>query len=84
MALPAHSGPSLLFNSVIIFHGRWDFLDEWSARRKVATQTRDNRIHTPNIHTLSGVWTHDPCVRASEDSSCLKTGRLLLPALDAT
>jgi hypothetical protein len=28
MALPAHSGPSLLFNSVIIFHGRWDFLDE--------------------------------------------------------
>jgi hypothetical protein len=29
-------------------------------------------IHTPNIHALSGIRTHDPSVRASEDSSCLR------------
>jgi hypothetical protein len=28
--------------------------------------------HTPNIHALSGIQTHDPSVRASEDSSCLR------------
>jgi hypothetical protein len=30
-----------------------------------------NRIHTPNIHALSEIRTHDPSVRASEESSCL-------------
>jgi hypothetical protein len=33
---------------------------------------QNKRIHTPNIHALSGIWTHDPSVRASEDSSCLR------------
>jgi hypothetical protein len=28
--------------------------------------------HTPNIHALSGIPTHEPSVRASEDSSCLR------------
>jgi hypothetical protein len=28
--------------------------------------------HTPNIHALRGIPTHDPSVRASEDSSCLR------------
>jgi hypothetical protein len=32
----------------------------------------EKRIHTPNIHALSGVRTHDPSVRASQDSSCLR------------
>jgi hypothetical protein len=37
-------------------------------------QTKQNKhIHTPNIHTLSGIRTHDPSVRESEDSSCLRT-----------
>jgi hypothetical protein len=35
------------------------------------TQTQNKGIHT-NIHALSGFWTHDPSVRASEDSSCLR------------
>jgi hypothetical protein len=35
-------GPGLLFSSVIIFHRRWDSLDEWSARHKAATYTQDN------------------------------------------
>jgi hypothetical protein len=29
--------------------------------------------HTPNIHDLSGIRTHDHGLRASEDSSCLRT-----------
>jgi hypothetical protein len=29
--------PGLLFCSIIIFHRRQESLDEWSARRKVAT-----------------------------------------------
>jgi hypothetical protein len=28
--------------------------------------------HTPNIHALSGIGTHEHSVRASEDSSCLR------------
>jgi hypothetical protein len=29
-------------------------------------------IYTPNIHALSGIWSHGHSVRASEDSSCLR------------
>jgi hypothetical protein len=36
------------------------------------TQTQNKRIYTPNIHDLSGIRTHDPSVKASKDSSCLK------------
>jgi hypothetical protein len=36
------------------------------------TQTQNKRIHTPNTHALSGIRTHDPSVRASEESSCLR------------
>jgi hypothetical protein len=34
-------------------------------------QKQNKHIHTPNIHALSGIRTHDPSVRTSEDSSCL-------------
>jgi hypothetical protein len=34
------------------------------------TQTQNK--HTPNIHALYGIRTHDPGFRASEDSSCLR------------
>jgi hypothetical protein len=34
------------------------------------TQTQNKHIHTPNIHALCGIWTHDPSFRVSEDSSC--------------
>jgi hypothetical protein len=33
------------------------------------TQIQNKRIHTPNIHALCGIRTHDPSVRASEDST---------------
>jgi hypothetical protein len=36
------------------------------------TQTQNKHIHTPNIHALSGIRTHDPSFRSSEDSSCLR------------
>jgi hypothetical protein len=36
------------------------------------TQTQNKHIHTQNIHALSGIRTHDPGFRASEDSACLR------------
>jgi hypothetical protein len=35
------------------------------------TQTQNKHINTPNSHALSGIRTHDPSFRASENSSCL-------------
>jgi hypothetical protein len=71
-------GPGLLFNSVIIFFtdGRTPWTSDQPAARPLpkhrTTQTQNKRIHTANIHTLSGIRTHDPSIRASEDSSYLR------------
>jgi hypothetical protein len=35
-------------------------------------KTQNKQIYTPNIHAVSGIRTHDPSVRASEDCSCLR------------
>jgi hypothetical protein len=71
--------PGLLFSSVIIFFftdGRTPCTSDQLVARPLpkhrTTQTQNKRIHTPNIHSLSGIRTHDPSVRASEDSSCLR------------
>jgi hypothetical protein len=32
----------------------------------------EKHTQTPNINALSGIWTHDPGFRASEDSACLR------------
>jgi hypothetical protein len=73
-------GPGLLFSSVIIFFftgGRTPWANDQPVARPLPThrtiQTQNKRIHTPNIYALSGIRTHDPSVRASEDSSCLRT-----------
>jgi hypothetical protein len=44
------------------------------SRRKAAAYTgqHKHRINANYIPTLSGIRTHDPSVRASEDSSCLR------------
>jgi hypothetical protein len=66
--------PGLLFSSVIILHRRYDSLGDWAVRRKAAAYTQDNtntNVYT-DIHALSGIRTHDPRVRAREDSSCLR------------
>jgi hypothetical protein len=44
-----------------------------SRKASVCTQTQKNaHTYTPNIHALSGIRTHDPGFRASEDSACLR------------
>jgi hypothetical protein len=42
--------------------------------RPLPTQGNTNRInaHNTDIHVLSGIRTHDPSVRVSEDSSCFR------------
>jgi hypothetical protein len=73
MALPPHSGPWPLiqFRNHFFTYGRTPWTsDQPVARslpkhRKILTQNK--RIHTPNIHALSGTGTHVPSVRASED-----------------
>jgi hypothetical protein len=53
----------------------------WTSDRPVArplpkyrkTQTQNKLTHTPNIHALSGIRTHDHNAPASENSSCLRS-----------
>jgi hypothetical protein len=74
MAHPAHSGPW----SLIQFRNHFSQTVGLLGRVISPSQGRylnirqHKRIHTPNIHALSGIKTHDPSVRASEDSSCLR------------
>jgi hypothetical protein len=44
-----------------------------SQGRYLPTEQHKHRINAHNtaIHVLNGIWTHDPNVRASEESSCL-------------
>jgi hypothetical protein len=62
------------FFSFLIHTQSEDSLDGGSARRKAATYTQNKtnteKTHT-DIHASSGIGTHDPSFRASEDSSCL-------------
>jgi hypothetical protein len=77
MALPAHSGPWPLiqfrnhFSQTVGLLGR--VISPLQGHYLNTGQHKHNkRIHTPNIHALSGIRTHDPNVRGSEDSSCLR------------
>jgi hypothetical protein len=78
MALPAHSGPRPLipFRDHFFTDGRTPRTSDQPVARPLpkhrTTQTQNKRIHTPNIHALSGIRTHDPRVHASKDSSCLR------------
>jgi hypothetical protein len=77
MALPAHSGPRSLiqfhnhFSQTVVLLGR---VISPSQGRYLHTAQHRHRInaHTPNFLALSGIRTHDPSVRASKDSSCLR------------
>jgi hypothetical protein len=70
-------GPGLCFQ----FHDHFtDGRTPWTSDQLVArplpkhrtTQTQNKHIHTPNIHALCWIRTHDPSFRANEDSSCLR------------
>jgi hypothetical protein len=70
-------GPGLCFH----FHDHFtDSRTPWTSDQLVArplskhrtTQTQNKHIHTPTIHALCGIRTHDPRFRGSEDSSCLR------------
>jgi hypothetical protein len=77
MVLPAHSEPRPLsqfrnhFSQTVGVLGR--LISPSQGRYlNIGLQKQNKRIHTPNIHVLCGIRTHDPSVRASEDSSCLR------------
>jgi hypothetical protein len=67
----------LFFSFTIIFtDGRTPWTSDQFVTRPLpkqrTTQTQNKHIHISNIQDLSGIRTHDPSVRASEDSSCLR------------
>jgi hypothetical protein len=74
MALPAHSGPWPLFSFIIRNFFFTDGRTPWASDQSIARPLHtEQHKHIPNIHALSGIRTHDPSVRASEDSSCLRS-----------
>jgi hypothetical protein len=78
MALQARSGPGPLFQfrNYVLTDGTTPWASDQPVTRPLpkhrTTQTQNKRIHTRNIHALSGIRTHDPSVRASENSSYLR------------
>jgi hypothetical protein len=65
------------------FSVSWSFTDgrtPWTGDQLIArplpkdriTQTQKKRTHISNIHALSGIRSHDPGLRSSEDSTCLR------------
>jgi hypothetical protein len=69
-------GPWPLFFSFLILYtvGKTPWTGDQPVARPLLTEQHKHRInaHNTDIHTLSGIRTHDPSVRASEDSSCLR------------
>jgi hypothetical protein len=57
--------------SFLILRQSVGLLDGGSACRKAPTYTNTDQTQT-YIHALNRIRTHDPSVRASEDSSCLR------------
>jgi hypothetical protein len=68
-----HPWNTSFYFSYLILDSRYDSLDGGSARSKVATYTgqHKHRINV-DIHSLSGIRTHDPSLRAGEDIWCLR------------
>jgi hypothetical protein len=64
-------GPGLFFNFVIFFMQTVELLGRLISPSQGRYLHTEQHTHT-NIHSLSGIRTHDPCVRASEESSCLR------------
>jgi hypothetical protein len=76
MALQPFVGRWPLFNFLILYRvGRTPWTGDQPVARPLpthrTTQTQKKAQNT-DIHVLSGIRTHDPSVRASEGSSCLR------------
>jgi hypothetical protein len=75
-------GSTVLCWALAAFSSSWSyrrsvgFLGLWWARHKASTSTQDNtnriNAHNTNFHAPSGNRTHNPSVRAGEDSSCFR------------
>jgi hypothetical protein len=81
MPPPVHSGPRHLIQSRNNFTQTVGLLGRVispSQGRYLNTgqHTHNKRIQTPNIHALSGIRTHEPSVRASENNSCCPGTRM--------
>jgi hypothetical protein len=75
MALPAHSEPRPLvrFRNHFFSDGKTPWTsDQFVARPLPKHRTTQPQNKRTDIHALSGIRTHNPSVRASEDSSCLR------------
>jgi hypothetical protein len=75
VALQPFAGPWPLFQFHNLFYtvGRTPWTNNQPVARPLPTQDNTNRINAnTDIHALSGIRTHNPSVRASEDSSCLR------------
>jgi hypothetical protein len=77
-------GSTALCWALAAFSGSWSYIQSLgllgrviipSQGRYLHTEQQKHRINANNtdIHDLSGIRTHDPSVRASEDSSCLRS-----------
>jgi hypothetical protein len=77
MALTALTGPWPVLSSILFFFsqtvGLLGRVISPSEGRYIYIHDKTNRINAyTDIHALSGIWTHDLSVLASEDSSCLR------------
>jgi hypothetical protein len=75
MALQPFVGPwpFLQFRNFFYTDGRTPWTSDQPDTRPLPTQDNTNTEYTQtNINALSRIRTHDPSVRASEDSSCLR------------
>jgi hypothetical protein len=65
--------PGLFINSLILYTvGRTTWTGDQPVTRPLPThRTAQTQTHT-DIHALRGIRTHNPSVRTSEDSSCLR------------
>jgi hypothetical protein len=64
------------FQFLDLIHSKWDTLYGGSACHKASTYIGQHKhwinAHNTDIHAFSGIRTHDPSIRASEDSSFLR------------
>jgi hypothetical protein len=71
-------GPGLWFFSFMIISQTvgllgWVISSSQGLYLNTGQHKQNKHIHIPNIHALCGIRTHgDPCLRASEESTCLR------------